>query len=166
MFKKIDKNANRVKRHLRIRKNLTGTSEKPRLCVFKSNTNIYAQLIDDVNHNTLVAASTLDKDFSGESKSNKEAAKLVGELIGKKAKQGKKLVLNLGYSHTIEKEDPEGISVEVPEQHTLIISGINKQQVGNYAAKIRDLRGPEPYKGKGIRYEDEHIRRKVGKTGK
>lgn len=82
------------------------------------------------------------------------------------AKQGKKLVLNLGYSHTIEKEDPEGISVEVPEQHTLIISGINKQQVGNYAAKIRDLRGPEPYKGKGIRYEDEHIRRKVGKTGK
>ena len=72
MFKKIDKNANRVKRHLRIRKNLTGTSEKPRLCVFKSNTNIYAQLIDDVNHNTFVAASTLDKDFSG-------------ELIGKKA---------------------------------------------------------------------------------
>ena len=63
MFKKIDKNANRVKRHLRIRKNLTGTSEKPRLCVFKSNTNIYAQLIDDVNHNTLVAASTLDKDY-------------------------------------------------------------------------------------------------------
>ena len=56
--------------------------------------------------------------------------------------------------------------VEVPEQHTLVISGINKQQVGNYAAKIRDLRGPEPYKGKGIRYEDEHIRRKVGKTGK
>lgn len=75
-------------------------------------------------------------------------------------------MLNLGYSHTIEKEDPEGISVEVPEQHTLVISGINKQQVGNYAAKIRDLRGPEPYKGKGIRYEDEHIRRKVGKTGK
>lgn len=85
MFKKIDKNANRVKRHLRIRKNLTGTSEKPRLCVFKSNTNIYAQLIDDVNHNTLVAASTLDKDFNSESKSNMEAAKLVGELIGKRA---------------------------------------------------------------------------------
>ena len=85
MFKKIDKNANRVKRHLRIRKNLTGTSEKPRLCVFKSNTNIYAQLIDDVNHNTLVAASTLDKDYKGESKSNMESAKLVGELIGKKA---------------------------------------------------------------------------------
>lgn len=85
MFKKIDKNANRVKRHLRIRKNLTGTSEKPRLCLFKSNTNIYAQLIDDVNHNTLVAASTLDKDYKGESKSNMEAAKLVGELIGKRA---------------------------------------------------------------------------------
>lgn len=82
------------------------------------------------------------------------------------AKQGKKLVLNLGYSHTIEKEDPEGITVEVPEQHTIIVSGNDKQQVGNYSAKIRDLRGPEPYKGKGIRYEDEHIRRKVGKTGK
>ena len=64
------------------------------------------------------------------------------------------------------KVEDNTITVEVPEQHTIIVSGNDKQQVGNYSAKIRDLRGPEPYKGKGIRYEDEHIRRKVGKTGK
>lgn len=82
------------------------------------------------------------------------------------AKQGKKLSLNLGYSHPIEVEDPEGITVEVPDQHQIVITGIDKQQVGNYAAVIRDFRKPEPYKGKGVRYSDEHIRRKIGKTGK
>lgn len=81
-------------------------------------------------------------------------------------KQDKKLVLHLGYSHTIEREDPEGITVEVPDQNTIVVSGIDKQKVGNYAATIRDFRRPEPYKGKGVRYADEHIRRKVGKTGK
>ncbi|MCR2043516.1 50S ribosomal protein L6 [Anaerosalibacter massiliensis] len=81
-------------------------------------------------------------------------------------KQGKKLVLNLGYSHPIEMEDPEGITVEVPEQSKIIVKGIDKQKVGNYAAVIRSLREPEPYKGKGIRYEGEMVRRKVGKTGK
>lgn len=81
------------------------------------------------------------------------------------AKEGKKLTLNLGYSHPIELEDPEGIEVEVPKATEIIIKGINKQQVGNYAAVIRDFRKPEPYKGKGVRYADEHIRRKVGKTG-
>lgn len=82
------------------------------------------------------------------------------------AKQGKTLVLNLGYSHPINMDDPEGISVEVPDAHKIVVSGINKQQVGNYAAEIRSHRRPEPYKGKGVRYENEHIRRKVGKTGK
>ena len=81
-------------------------------------------------------------------------------------KQGKKLVLNLGYSHPVEMEDPEGIEVEVPQPNQIIVKGINKQQVGNYAAVIRDFRKPEPYKGKGIRYSDEFVRRKVGKTGK
>jgi len=80
-------------------------------------------------------------------------------------KQGKKLILGLGYSHPIELEDPEGIEVEVPSNTQIIIKGANKQQVGNYAAAIRDLRKPEPYKGKGVRYSDEIIRRKVGKTG-
>lgn len=90
------------------------------------------------------------------------------EIVGtgyRAQKQGKKLVLNLGYSHPIEMEDPEGIEVEVPSQTQIIVKGIDKQLVGNYAAKIRDLRKPEPYKGKGIRYADEVIRRKVGKAG-
>lgn len=81
-------------------------------------------------------------------------------------KQGKKLILNLGYSHPIEMEDPEGIEVEVPQQNKIIVKGIEKQQVGNYAAVIRSKREPEPYKGKGIKYQGEFIRRKVGKTGK
>jgi len=82
------------------------------------------------------------------------------------AKQGKKLTLSLGFSHPVEMQDPEGIEVEVPTQTEIIVKGINKQQVGNYAAKIRDWRKPEPYKGKGVKYAGEHIRRKEGKTGK
>lgn len=82
------------------------------------------------------------------------------------AKAGNKLNLSLGFSHPIELEDPAGITVEVPDQHKIVISGTDKQAVGNFAAVVRDFRRPEPYKGKGVRYEDEHIRRKVGKTGK
>ena len=81
-------------------------------------------------------------------------------------KQGNKLVMNLGFSHPVEMEDPEGLTVEVPNQTELIVKGIDKQLVGNYAAKIRDWRKPEPYKGKGIRYAGEVVRRKEGKTGK
>ncbi len=81
-------------------------------------------------------------------------------------KQGKKLVLNVGYSHPVEMEDPEGINVEVEGNNKIIVKGIDKQKVGNYAAKIRSVREPEPYKGKGIRYQDEYIRRKEGKTAK
>lgn len=91
------------------------------------------------------------------------------EIIGtgyRAQKSGKKLTLNLGYSHPIEMEDPAGIEVEVPGPNQLIVRGIDKQQVGNYAAVLRDLRRPEPYKGKGVRYKDEQVRRKVGKTGK
>lgn len=82
------------------------------------------------------------------------------------AKQGNKLVLTLGYSHPVELDDPKGIEVEVPAPNRIVVKGINKQQVGSYAAKIRDFRKPEPYKGKGIRYSNEIVRRKVGKTGK
>ena len=82
------------------------------------------------------------------------------------AKQGKKLVLSLGYSHPVEMEDPEGIDVELDGQNLLIVKGIDKEKVGQYAAEIREKRAPEPYKGKGIKYVDEVIRRKVGKTGK
>ena len=82
------------------------------------------------------------------------------------AKQGKVLTLNLGYSHPVEMEDPEGIETVCDGQNKVIVKGISKEKVGQYAAEIRDKRRPEPYKGKGIKYADEKIRRKVGKTGK
>ena len=81
-------------------------------------------------------------------------------------KSGKTLNLSLGYSHPVDMVDPEGIEVEVPDQATIIVKGIDKEKVGQYAAEIRSKREPEPYKGKGIKYADEVIRRKVGKTGK
>ena len=82
------------------------------------------------------------------------------------AKSGKTLTLNLGYSHPVEMEDPEGVESTVEGQNKIIVKGIDKEKVGQYAAEIRDKRRPEPYKGKGIKYADEVIRRKVGKTGK
>ena len=81
-------------------------------------------------------------------------------------KQGKKLTLTLGYSHPVEMEDPDGIEVVVEGQNKIIVKGIDKEKVGQCAAEIREKRPPEPYKGKGIKYADEIIRRKVGKTGK
>ena len=81
-------------------------------------------------------------------------------------KQGNKLVFALGYSHPVEVEDPAGITTEVEGQNKITIKGIDKEKVGQFAAEIRELRRPEPYKGKGIKYADEVIRRKVGKTGK
>ncbi len=78
---------------------------------------------------------------------------------------GTKLVLGLGYSHPVEVEQPAGITFEVPNTNTIIVKGIDKQIVGQIAANIRSLRPPEPYKGKGIKYQGEFIRRKVGKTG-
>ena len=83
----------------------------------------------------------------------------------KVSKAGKTLTLNLGYSHPVVMEDPEGIESTVAD-NKITITGIDKEKVGQYAAEIRDKRRPEPYKGKGIKYADEVIRRKVGKTGK
>jgi large subunit ribosomal protein L6 len=91
------------------------------------------------------------------------------DLIGvgyRAAKQGKKLVLNVGYSHPVEIEPEEGIEVEVPTNTKVIVKGTDKERVGALAANIRGVRPPEPYKGKGIRYEGEFVRRKEGKTGK
>lgn len=85
MFSKGDRKSSRVRRHVRVRKKVFGTSERPRLCVFRSEKNIYAQIIDDVAQKTLVAASSLDKDFSVQLGSNKEAAKLVGDMVAKRA---------------------------------------------------------------------------------
>lgn len=81
-------------------------------------------------------------------------------------KQGNKLVLSLGYSHPVEMVDPEGIETVVDGTNKITVKGIDKEKVGQFAAEIRDKRRPEPYKGKGIKYENETIRRKVGKTGK
>jgi large subunit ribosomal protein L6 len=90
------------------------------------------------------------------------------ELVGvgyRAQMQGKKLVISIGFSHPVEIDAPEGIEFEVPAPTRITVKGINKQLVGNTAAHIRAIRKPEPYKGKGIKYENEHIRRKAGKAG-
>ena len=81
------------------------------------------------------------------------------------AKEGNKLVMNLGFSHQVIVEEVPGISIEVPSANKIVILGCDKQQVGQFAAEVREKRPPEPYKGKGIKYTDEVIRRKAGKTG-
>ena len=91
------------------------------------------------------------------------------ELVGvgyRVAKTGNKLTLSLGFSHPVEVVPEEGIEFDVPDQTHIVVKGIDKERVGAVAANIRSIREPEPYKGKGIRYQNEHIRRKVGKTGK
>ncbi|MTV81904.1 50S ribosomal protein L6 [Secundilactobacillus folii] len=90
--------------------------------------------------------------------------KLVG--VGYRAQLKGKLILSVGYSNPVEMEVPSTLKLEVPDNNTIIISGISKQEVGDFAAEIRAVRSPEPYKGKGIRYENEHILLKEGKTGK
>ncbi len=91
------------------------------------------------------------------------------EMVGtgyRASVEGKTLTINIGFSHPVVLEAPEGITYETPNQTTILVKGSNKQQVGNLAADIRAIRKPEPYLGKGIKYKDEHIRRKEGKTGK
>lgn len=101
----------------------------------------------------------------GVSKGFERSLELIG--VGYRAqKQGKKLVLNVGYSHPVEIEPEDGIEIEVPSNTKVIVKGYSKERVGALAANIRDVRPPEPYKGKGIRYEGERVRRKEGKTGK
>ena len=109
--------------------------------------------------------SLLANMVEGVSKGFEKSLELIG--VGYRAqKQGKKLVLNVGYSHPVEFEPEEGVEVEVPANTKIIVKGINKERVGALAANIRHVRPPEPYKGKGIRYEGEVVRRKEGKTGK
>ena len=81
-------------------------------------------------------------------------------------KEGKDLVLNIGFSHQVRMTEIDGITIEVPAPNKIVISGPDKQKVGQFAAEVREKRPPEPYKGKGIKYVDEHIRRKEGKAGK
>lgn len=91
------------------------------------------------------------------------------EIVGigyRASMQGKDLVLSVGYSHTVTIAAPEGITITVPSPNQIVVSGADKQKVGQLASEIRGVRPPEPYKGKGIRYADEHVRRKEGKAGK
>lgn len=112
-----------------------------------------------------LARTLINNMVVGVTEGYKKKLQLIG--VGYKAeKKGATLVMNLGYSHQVIMEDPSEILTEVPTPTEIIISGINKAVVGNYAANVRRWRKPEPYKGKGIRYEGEVVRRKEGKTGK
>lgn len=109
--------------------------------------------------------SLIDNMIHGVKDGYEKSLQLVG--VGYRANlQGQKLVLNVGYSHPVEFLPEEGIDIEVPENTKVLIKGIDKERVGAVAANIRSVRAPEPYKGKGIRYENEYVRRKEGKTGK
>jgi large subunit ribosomal protein L6 len=122
---------------------------------------------DQKEHRALhgTTRALLSNMVEGVSKGFEKTLELIG--VGYRAqKQGKKLVLNVGYSHPVEFEPEEGVEVEVPANTKIIVKGINKERVGALAANIRQVRPPEPYKGKGIRYEGEYVRRKEGKTGK
>jgi len=122
---------------------------------------------DNKEHRALhgTTRAVLANMIEGVSKGFERGLELIG--VGYRAqKQGTKLVLNVGYSHPVEIEPEQGIEIEVPSNTKIIVKGANKERVGALAANIRDVRPPEPYKGKGIRYEGEHVRRKEGKTGK
>ena len=122
---------------------------------------------DNKEHRALhgTTRAVLANMIEGVSKGFERGLELIG--VGYRAqKQGTKLVLNVGYSHPVEIEPEQGIEIEVPSNTKIIVKGANKERVGALAANIRDVRPPEPYKGKGIRYEGEFVRRKEGKTGK
>ena len=121
---------------------------------------------DDKNHRALhgLYRSLINNMVVGVTEGFKKELSVQG--VGYRvAKQGKDLVMNLGYSHQVTMSEVEGITIDVPNPNTIIISGPDKQKVGQFAAEVREKRPPEPYKGKGIRYADEYVRRKEGKTG-
>ena len=112
-----------------------------------------------------LSRSLLANMVEGVTKGFEKRLEIVG--VGYRAqKSGNDLTLNVGYSHPVTIEAPEGIDIDVPKNNQIVVKGINKAEVGQLAARIRDVRKPEPYKGKGIRYQDEEITRKVGKAGK
>ncbi|MGG3692419.1 50S ribosomal protein L6 [Heyndrickxia ginsengihumi] len=122
---------------------------------------------DSKNHRALhgTTRALLANMVEGVSKGYEKSLELIG--VGYRAqKQGKKLVLNVGYSHPVEFDPEEGLEIDVPSNTKVVVKGVSKERVGALAANIRAVRPPEPYKGKGIRYEGEYVRRKEGKTGK
>ena len=122
---------------------------------------------DSKEHRTIhgTTRALLANMITGVSEGFSRSLELIG--VGYRAQmQGNKLVLNVGYSHPVEFTPEAGIEIEVPANTKIIVKGISKERVGAFASNIRDVRPPEPYKGKGIRYEGEFVRRKEGKTGK
>jgi large subunit ribosomal protein L6 len=122
---------------------------------------------DNKEHRALhgTTRSIIGNMVEGVSKGYEKALEIIG--VGYRAqKQGDKVIVNAGYSHPVEVDQVEGIEVEVPANTKIIVRGIDKEKVGAVAANIRAIRPPEPYKGKGIRYEGEYVRRKEGKTAK
>ena len=184
----FDRKSQRMRRHTRIRKKVSGTAERPRFCVSITTNHIYCQFIDDVTGRTLANTSSLSAQFKAENaRPNMDGAALLGKLAAEAAKaanvtegfkkelaivgvgykaalQGKVLNLSLGYSHPINFQIPQGIKITVTPENKIIVEGCDKQLVGETAAQIRRYRSPEPYKGKGIRYVDERIVLKEGKS--
>ena len=181
---KINRKEIRRRIHARIRKKVVGTTLRPRLAIHYSNQHVYAQVIDDSIGCTLVAASTLDKELENAS-SNIASAQKVGSLINnmiigvskgfvkdleiqgvglRAAVKGSEIDLSLGRSHPLLHPIPAGLTVTVTDNTKIKVEGIDKQLVGQFAAEVRGYYPPEPYKGKGVRYVGEYVRRKEGKS--
>lgn len=146
---------------------LTRTFHPDMIIKLEDNTLTVERPSDNKEHRALhgTTRSLLGNMVEGVTNGYERALELIG--VGYRAsKQGNKLVLNVGYSHPVEIEPEAGIEIEVPANTKIIVKGIDKQRVGETAANIRAVRSPEPYKGKGIRYEGEQVRRKEGKTAK
>lgn len=146
---------------------LSESIDKDMKIVIEDNVLTVERPSDNKRHRSLhgLSRALINNMVIGVAKGYEKKLQIVG--VGyRAAKNGKNLDLTLGFSHPVVMEDPEGITVEVPSNTEIVVKGIDKQLVGNYAAKIRDWRKPEPYKGKGIRYVGEYVRRKEGKAGK
>lgn len=140
---------------------------KDMLITIEDNSVLVKRPSDQKAHRALhgLTRALVNNMVEGVSKGYEKALDING--VGYRAqKQGSKLVLTIGYSHPVELVDPEGVTTEVPAPNKIIVKGANKETVGQHAANIRAVREPEPYLGKGIKYSDEVIRRKEGKTGK
>ena len=148
----------RLRRRYRVRRSIRGTPDRPRLVVFRTDKHIYAQVIDDAGGRTLAANMV-----EGVTKGYEKKLEIVG--VGYiAAVQKNVLQLRVGFANELQVPIPAGLNVTCPDQTHVVIKGIDKHLVGQFAAEVRARRKPEPYKGKGIRYENEQIRRKAGKA--
>lgn len=145
---------------------LTRTIPKEMIVDIEDNSILVKRPSDEKQHRSLhgLTRTLISNMIIGVTEGFKKTLEIVG--VGyRAAKQGTKLGLTLGFSHPVEVVPPQGITIDVPAPNKIVISGTDKEVVGQLAAQIRGFREPEPYKGKGIKYEGEHVRRKVGKAG-